>query len=477
MDSVVVDGGRVEDPELVKQEVLRHFTKAFSEGWPSRPKLSGSFVPINNAKVVEFLELEFTMEEVWEAVKDCNENKAPGPDGFNMMCIQKCWKVMKSDIFQFMQELYNNNKLVTGLNSSFITLVPKKTSPSGLIDNRPISLVGVVYKILAKVLSKRLKRVLPYVIGEVQISFLGGRNIFDGFMIANEVVDWWKKSKVKGVILKLDFQKAYDSVNWDYLFSMMANLGLGGRWLGWIRTCVTMAKISILVNGSPTEELSPQKGLRQGDPLSLFLFNIAAEGLNVLLERAKDLGLIKGATIGSASLKLSHLQFADDTILFCDAKWEEIVNVKRILRCFEIMSGLKINFHNSVVCGVGISDEIAQVFASKLYCLSKKLPLTYLGLPLGANLRRMKTWQPVVEKVKAKLALWKRRMLSFAGRLTLIKSVLDSLPSYYISLFKLPKGVAKEIDKLRATFLWGSSEIRRKIHLVNWKKVTLSKEQ
>lgn len=290
-------------------------------------------------------------------------------------------------------------------------------------------------------------------------------------------MDWWKKSKEKGVIFKLDFQKAYDSVNWGYLFSMMANLGFGERWLGWMRTCVTTARISILVNGSPTEEFSPQKGLRQGDPLSPFLFNIAAEGLNVLLKRARVLGLIKGASIGSGNLKLSHLQFADDTILFCDAEWEEIVNVKRILRCFEIMSGLKINFHKSVVCGVGISGDITQAFASKLYCLSKKLPLLYLGLPLGANPRRKKTWQPVVEKVKAKLALWKRRTLSFAGRLTLIKSVLDSLPGYYISLFKVPKGVAKEIDKWRATFLWGSSEIRRKIHLVNWKLVTLSKEQ
>lgn len=207
------------------------------------------------------------------------------------------------------------------------------------------------------------------------------------------------------------------------------------------------------------------------------LFNIAAEGLNLLLERAKVLGLLKGESIGPAGLKLSHLQFADDTILFCEAEWKEIVTVKRILRCFELMSGLKINFHKSVVCGVGICDDLVKAFASKLKCLCQKLPLKYLGLPLGANPRRKKTWQPVVEKVKAKLALWKRKMLSFAGRLTLIKSVLDSLAGYYISIVKLPKGVAKEIDKLKASFLWGSSEIRRKIHLVNWKTVTLSKEQ
>lgn len=220
---------------------------------------------------------------------------------------------------------------------------------------------------------------------------------------------------------------------------MMENIGLEKRWLGWIQTCITTVRISVLVNGLPTEEFYLQKGLRQGDPLSPLLFNIAAEGLNLLLERAKDLGLFKKATIGLAGLKLSNLQFVDDTILFCEVEWEEIVTVKRILRCFGLISGLKINFHKSVVCGVGICDEMAKAFALKLKCLCQKLPLKYLGLPPGANPRKKKTWQPVVEKVKAKLALWKRKVLFFAGRLTLIKSVLDSLLGFYISIFKLPK--------------------------------------
>lgn len=154
---------------------------------------------------------------------------------------------------------------------------------------------------------------------------------------------------------------------------MMANLGFGDRWIGWMKTCITTARVSVLVNGSPTNEFSPQKGLRQRDPLSPFLFNIAAEGLNILLERAKSQGLFKGATVGSAKLKLSHLQFADDTILLCEAEQEEIINAKRILRCFEVMSGLKINFHESVVSGVGVSDMMVHDFASTLHCLSQKL--------------------------------------------------------------------------------------------------------
>lgn len=136
---------------------------------------------------------------------------------------------------QFFEEFYDNGKLASGLNNSFITLIPKVDCPSSISDFRPISLIGSIYKILAKVLANRLKKVVPRVIGEAQLAFLGGRNILDGVLIANEIVDWWKVNRKKGVILKLDFQKTYDSVNWGCLLSMMNEFGFGVRWRGWIR--------------------------------------------------------------------------------------------------------------------------------------------------------------------------------------------------------------------------------------------------
>ncbi|XP_028064073.1 uncharacterized protein LOC114267248 [Camellia sinensis] len=209
------------------------------------------------------------------------------------------------------------------------------------------------------------------------------------------------------------------------------------------------------------------KVLRQGDPLSHFLFNTVAEGLNILMEKAKEEGLLRGVKVGPNELILSHLQFVDDTTILCEADWEEIVAVKRILRCFELMSSLKINFYKSIVYGVGVRDNLVKVFVTKLNCLSQKLPMNYLGLPLGANLRRMSTWKPMVDKFKSKLASWKKRYLSFVGRLTLIKSVLSSLPIYFLSIFKMPVGIAKSLDIIQANFLWGVSEIRKKVHLVN----------
>ncbi|XP_028068962.1 uncharacterized protein LOC114271546, partial [Camellia sinensis] len=397
----------VEDPDQVKQEVVRHFSQLFSENWKIRPKILDPFAVINSVDAVT-LEAVFSKEEVWEAVQDCDGNKAPGPDGFNLNCIQRCWPILKGEILSMVNEFHQNGKPSRGVNSSFIVPIPKKENPIGLGDYRPISLVNSVYKILAKVLSRRLRRVLPSVINEVQSAFVSGRQILDGVLIANEVVDAWKRSKKRGIILKLDFEKAYDSLNWEFLWSMMNNLGF--------------ARVSVLVNGSPTEEFQPQKGLRQGDPLSPLLFIIAAESLNLLLARAVEKGLFRGALVGGNGLRISHLQFADDTIVFCEGDQEEVLNIKRVLRCFAVMSGLKINYHKSAVCGVGFQEDEIVGLAQRLNCLSKKLPFNFLGLPLGANPKRKSTWNPILDK-------------------------------------------------------WGGSKAGRSVHLVNWGEVTKNKNQ
>ncbi|CAL5323657.1 unnamed protein product [Camellia sinensis] len=408
---------------------------------------------------------------------ECNGDKPPGPDGFNLLFFQKFWKIVHQEVLLFLRDFHARSKLSYGINSSFITLILKTDNPIGLSDFRPISLVGSLYKILSKVLALRLKKVLPTIIGETQSASLGGRSVLDGVFIANEIVDGWKKSRKKGVIIKLDFEKAYDSVNWKFLASMLHNFGFGSKWVSWMTECIGTTKLSVLVNGSPTEEFSPQRGLRQGDSLSHFLFNIVAEGLNILMNRALEEGIIRGVKVGVNEVVISHLQFADDSIIFCEADLDQIVFIKRILRCFEILSGMRINFHKSVVCGVGVEEERLVSYADILNCKVQGLPFKFLGLPLGANPGRKSTWKPVLDTIKTRLTGWKRRLLSFAGRLTLIKSVLSNLPIYYLSLFRMPCGVVREIERLEASFLWGGNDLKRKVHLVKWTEVTKSLNQ
>ncbi|GKV41666.1 hypothetical protein SLEP1_g49166 [Rubroshorea leprosula] len=218
---------------------------------------------------------------------------------------------------------------------------PQGLNTGNLKDYRPISLIGCIYKLLSKVLANRLKAVLPGIISETQSAFLGGRQLVDGVLVLNEVVEEVKRRKQSAFIFKADFAKAYDCVDWTFLEWMMDRLGFGIKWRGWIMECLSTTRMSVLINGNPTEEFKAGKGLRQGDPLSPFLFLMIGEGLNGLVQKAVSEDLLRGIEIGRRGLAISLLQYADDTIIMGKAVTENIFMVKTILRWFELMSGLQ----------------------------------------------------------------------------------------------------------------------------------------
>lgn len=211
------------------------------------------------------------------------------------------------------KEFYERTKLPTSLISYFLALIPKIDNLQKLGDFRPISLLGCLYKILAKLLASRLRKVMDLIIGLYQSAFLAKRNILDGVIVINEAVDYARKSGKECFILKVDFEKAYDSVNWKFLDYMMGRFGLCNKWRSWIRKCIFNGNLSVLVNGSPTEEVQIQKGLKQGDPLTSFLFLLVAEGLNGLMRSAVSKKKFKGFQVGRGETELSILKYVDDT--------------------------------------------------------------------------------------------------------------------------------------------------------------------
>ncbi|KAL9684154.1 hypothetical protein QQ045_021588 [Rhodiola kirilowii] len=240
--------------------------------------------------------------------------------------------------------------------------------------------------------------------------------------------------------------------------------------------CYSTAGISILINGSPTKVIPMERGLRQGDPLSPFLFLLAAEGLSRMLNNAVETGLLSGVEWVKNGGKLTHLQFADDTVLFCKPIMEEVKIIKYILRIFAVSSGLEINFKKSSCVGVGLVDSEVKMFADELGCSVGSFPMNYLGMQVGAKPGSIKTWAPILQKFKSKLASWRSVNLSMAGRVVLIKSALCNLPLFYASMYKIPVGVVQEMEKIQRRFLWGSSEVKRKIHYVGWSKITKPKK-
>ncbi|XP_071709115.1 uncharacterized protein [Rutidosis leptorrhynchoides] len=282
-------------------------------------------------------------------------------------------EAFNDDLMAELQWFWERCVISPGCNASFITLIPKKKDPLCLRDYRPIILLGSYYKIIAKVLSCRLRGVIYKLVGVEQTAYIKGRSILDSILVANELIDDVMRRKSKCFSFKADFEKAFDSVRWSFLFDIMTNMGFGQKWIRWIETCFRSASILVLINGSPTKELSLQRGIRQGDPLSPYLFIIAGEGLNILSKIAVREGLILGVEVGLNKVGVSHLQFADDTIFFGGVKG----------MC-QIMG-----------CSAGL------------------LPFNYLGVPIGDNMSKHRAWKPVIEKFTKRLSDWKARSMSY----------------------------------------------------------------
>ncbi|XP_021971623.1 uncharacterized protein LOC110866783 [Helianthus annuus] len=200
------------------------------------------------------------------------------------------------------------------------------------------------------------------------------------------------------------------------------------------------------------------------------------EALSCLIAKASVSGCFKGIVLPNGGPLVSHLFYAYDALIL--GEWEEdnFKAVARILRVFFPCSGLKINFNKSNLYGVGTEDADVVQMASIVGCERGSSPFTYLGIQLGANMNRVRNWDPIFGIFKNRLASWKAHSLSIVGRVVLIKAVLESPPIYYFSIFKAPVKVVDKLESLMKNFLWGGSEEVRKTHWVAWEKVSRSKK-
>nr|GEY80550.1 RNA-directed DNA polymerase, eukaryota [Tanacetum cinerariifolium] len=285
---------------------------------------------------------------------------------------------------------------------------------AAIVARGPISLIGNFYKIIAKVLTNRLVEMLVDIVNEVQSAFIANRQILDGPFIVNEAIQWCKKKKKHALIFKFDFEKAYDSGGWDYLDDVLDKFGFGIKWHGWIQNCLRSSRGSILINGSPTKEFQFFKGLKQGDPLSSFLFILIMESLHILFQRVVDAGLYMGIRL-SSDVNLSHLLYADDAMFV--GKWSDsnIGTLVHVLKCFHQASGLKINMSKSKIMGIHVNNENVNDVAATLGCLTLKTPFVYLGVPSLYALNRGLLLKWVGRFHSQSASLWTRVIKAIHG--------------------------------------------------------------
>nr|KAJ0225680.1 hypothetical protein LSAT_V11C100033170 [Lactuca sativa] len=244
----------------------------------------------------------------------------------------------------------------------------------------------------------------------MQTPFIKNKYILDGPLILNEVIVWLKKNKKVAFAFKVDFEKVFDCLSWEYLDSILQQMEFGDKWQSWIHGCLSFARISVLINGSATSEFGMERGISQGDPLSPFLFIIAVEGLNIALEMAKQSGAFVGIQLPP--------------------------------------QGPKVNMSKSKIVCFDVPNCELELMARYSNCSIGSLPFIYLGLSVGASMARVSYWNPIIEKFQARLSKWKATNLSFGGRLTLCKVVLSSLGTFYFSLFRnCPENTWAEVIK------------------------------
>ncbi|GJX08249.1 RNA-directed DNA polymerase, eukaryota, reverse transcriptase zinc-binding domain protein [Tanacetum coccineum] len=324
------------------------------------------------------LETNVTRDEIKKAAWDCGIDKSLGPDGFTFGFFRRYWSLIEKDVVEAVFYYFQYGTYPEGGSSSFIALIPKTHDVNMVKDFRPITLIGSLYKIIAKILANRLVTVLGDIVNEVQSAFVANRRILDGPFILNELLHWCKNKKKKSMVFKVGFEKAYDSVRWDYLDDVLKKFGFGDRWCGWILSCLRSARGSVIVNGSPTCEFQFYKGLKQGDPLSSFLFILIMESLHISVQRVVDAGMFRGISMGP-SLQLSHLFYADDAVFMGHWSDSNIDTIVQMLECFYRASGLRINMNKSKIIGIVVDDNRVEQAATKIGCATLEVPFSFLG--------------------------------------------------------------------------------------------------
>jgi hypothetical protein len=342
-------------------------------------------------------------------------DKSPGPDGFSGLFLKICWPVIKFDFYELCQEFWEGTVNLQSINASFITLIPKIPSPATANDYRPISLLNICLKLITNLLADRLQNRILELVHVNQYGFLKTRNIQDCVGWAYEYLHQCKQSGREVIIIKLDFAKAFDTVEHSAIMKVLACPGYDEKWLHWMSLFMSTGTSSILLNGVPGKKFACKRGVHQGDPLSSILFVRVAKLLQCMVNKLFQQGIFQ-APLPIPDTDFPIIQYADDTLVIMQACPDQLEALKELLESFALATGLRVNYAKSAMMPINISETKLQDLASILGCSVGVLPFTYLCLPLGTTKPTIHDMSPLVSLVERRLNA-SVRFLNYGGRL------------------------------------------------------------
>lgn len=383
-----------------------------------------------------------TFDEFTRAVKQMHPDKASGPDGLNPAFFQNFWPSLGKEVYNSTKDWLKMCTFLAELNDTNIVLIPKKESDHRMRDLKAIALCNVLYNILAKYLANELS-ILSLILSQRTSPYLSREGTLQTTCWAFEVLHHmkWKHGGYEGeVALNLDINKAYDCIEWGYLKKRMQQMGFCEDRIKWILLCVTTVQYSMCFSGTQLGSIKPRCDLRQDDPLSSYLFLLCAEVRSCSLKRAEENGSIHGCNVSSTAFAITHLLFADDSILLFCANSDEAQRIKNILNTYELHSGQVVNNQKlAIFYSSNVHQDCKNAISGILGIWNNLATSKYLGLSSLIGRSKKSMFNFFKEKVGKKLQSWGNQLISRAGKVVLIKNVAQTIPSYIMSYFLLPR--------------------------------------
>jgi hypothetical protein len=418
------------DKDDISEHIVQHFTSIFntSSSMQDNGLIAECIPKLINEDINNLLTLLPSHAEINHAVFALNSNGAPGPDGFGAIFFQTFWEIVQTDVVNAVTQFFQTGWILPNFNVNTMVLIPKIPNADVVEQFRPIAMANFKFKIISKILADRLAPIMPSIISPEQRGFIHGRLIRDCICLTSEAINLLHNKSYGGnLALKIDISKAFDTINWDFLLKVLNSFGFSSKFCDWISAILKSAKLSISINGQLHGFFSCSRGVRQADPLSPLLFCIAEDvlsrGISKLVESG-NLELIKGTRHLNVP---SHTLYADDIMIFCKGKLSNIDALMNLFDRYAASSGQNINPAKSTIFAGSINQARLHNIADKLGFSIGSTPFVYLGVPIFKGKPKARFLKPFVDKVKSKLAAWKASLLSIAGRVQLIKSVVHGM--------------------------------------------------
>ena len=395
-----------------------------------------------------------------------DKNKSPGPDGLPIEFYITFWDDVKDILIHGYEESYDDEELSETQKKSVMSLLYKKLSRELFKNYRPLTLSNTDYKIIAFVLSKRLQSVIKKIISIEQTSYIKGRFIGENVRTLLDIIEYCDKMDDPGILLFLDFQKAFDSLDWNFIDACLNKFGFHKDFIRWFKTLYKNPVTYIKVNNFLSKGVSINRGIKQGCPLSALIFIICTEMLCIAIKHDNT---ITGIPLpNNQEIRIS--QYADDTCLFLKSA-QSINNALECVNKFSLVSGLHLNLDKTE--GLTIGSMKRQIPNVDPRIKWPQEPIRYLGIYIGYNEKECHkmNWINKVEAMQKLIDCWRKRKLTIYGKITVIKSLVIPKIVYSASMLPIPPGIIKEIEKMLYNYIWGPRDKIKRLSIINKKEL------